>query len=138
MAAVCAMVCVVSPHAAKGNSGVLGRWLTDDGSGVVEIAPCGGALCGKLVSVRDPKAPDRDVNNPDREKRRRPLVGIAILTGLVRSDEGWAGGRAYDPKTGLTYRAQIGLTKDGKLDVTGCVLFLCRTRHWTRFMEKHG
>lgn len=138
MAAVCALASVLSPHAAMANSGVLGRWLTDDGSGVVEIAPCNGALCGKLVLVRDPKAPNRDINNPDLDKRRRPLVGITILTGLMRSTDGWSGGHAYDPKTGRTYRTQIGLTKDGGLDVTGCVLFLCRTRHWTRFMEKNG
>jgi uncharacterized protein (DUF2147 family) len=119
-------------------SGVLGRWLTDDGSGVVEIAPCDGALCGKLVSVRDPKAPDRDINNPDPDKRHRPLVGIAILTGLTRSADGWSGGHAYDPKAGRTYRAEISLARDGRLDVTGCVLFLCRTRHWTRLTEKNG
>lgn len=126
------------PQAAAAQTGVLGRWLTDDGAGVVEIAACGSALCGRLVAVLAPKAPDHDINNPDRARRGRPLLGLAILSGLVRGNDGWSGGQAYDPKAGRSYRASIRLARDGRLDVTGCLLFLCRTRHWTRFVEKRG
>lgn len=138
MAAACALAAFGVPSAARAEASVLGNWLTDDGSGVVKIAPCGGALCGKLVAVLDTKAPAHDINNPDPEQRNRPLVGIAILTGLVRGDDGWNGGRAYDPKAGRSYRAAIRLAGDGRLDVTGCLLFFCRTRHWTRITEKSG
>ncbi|KHK90310.1 DUF2147 domain-containing protein [Novosphingobium malaysiense] len=138
MAAACALACMGVSQTARAQSGVLGRWLTDDGAGVVKIESCGRTLCGKLVSVRDPKAPDRDINNPDPDKRQRPLVGISILTGLVRDDDGWGDGRVYDPKAGRSYRASISLAEDGRLDVTGCVLFLCRTKHWTRLEEKSG
>lgn len=117
---------------------VLGRWLTDDKAGVVEIAPCGNALCGKLAAVLDPKAPTQDINNPDPALKGRPLAGIAILTGLTRDGAGWSGGEAYDPKTGHTYRASIRVAEDGRLDVTGCVLLICRTRHWTRSMEENS
>lgn len=132
MTAACAFAMFGAWPMARAETGVLGRWLTDDGSGMVEIGPCGNALCGRLVSVLDPRAPDRDVNNPDPAQRRRPLLGVAVLTGLVRDRDGWGGGRAYDPKAGRSYRARIDLAADGRLDVTGCLFILCRTRHWTR------
>lgn len=131
------------PHSAqtqppRNGPEVLGRWFTDDRAGIVEIAPCANALCGRLVAVLDPKAPSLDINNPDPARRSRALVGIAILTGLTRDAKGWSGGHAYDPKTGHTYRASIRLADDGRLDVTGCVLLICRTRHWTRSIEENS
>lgn len=136
MAVAGTLATCAAPQMAAAQTGVYGRWLTDDGAGVVEVAPCGSVLCGKLVAVLDPKAPGRDVNNPDPARRGLPLVGVAVLTGLARRADGWGGGQAYDPKAGRTYRAAIRLGRDGRLDVTGCLLFLCRTRHWTRFREK--
>ncbi|WP_395396818.1 DUF2147 domain-containing protein [Novosphingobium sp. BL-8A] len=127
-----------APNAKPNATDVQGRWLTDDKAGVVEIAPCGNALCGTLAAVLNPKAPAQDVNNPDPARRGRALVGIAILTGLMREANGWGGGEAYDPKTGHTYRASIRLGQGGRLDVTGCVLLICRTRHWTRSMEENS
>lgn len=138
MATACALTISGFPQTVAAQTGVYGRWLTDDGAGVVDIAPCGNALCGKLVSVLDPKAPDHDINNPDPARRTRPLVGVSVLAGLVRSSDGWSNGQAYDPKAGRTYRAAINLARDGRLNVTGCLLFICRTRHWTRFKERHG
>lgn len=116
----------------QAHGGVTGRWLTDDRSGVVEVAPCGTAMCGRLVSVLDPKAPARDVNNPDPKLRQRPLLGIAVLSGLTHEGASWSGGHAYDPKAGRSYRAEIRPAADGGLDVTGCLFVICRTRHWTR------
>ncbi|QZP09809.1 DUF2147 domain-containing protein [Caenibius sp. WL] len=135
MASACALAISCFPQVVAARTSVYGRWLTDDRAGVVEINSCGNALCGKLVAVLDPKAPDRDINNPDPARRSRPLVGVAILTGLVRDTDGWSHGQAYDPKAGRTYRAAIRLVRDDRLDVTGCILFICRTRHWTRFKE---
>ncbi|WP_404479564.1 DUF2147 domain-containing protein [Novosphingobium sp. BL-52-GroH] len=136
MVMACILVVGLGIASTQAQASVLGRWLTDDGSGVVELAPCGPALCGRLVAVRDPKAPSHDVNNPDRALRGRMLVGIPILSGLVRDSgkdgAGWSGGQAYDPKAGRTYRASIRLGTADRLDVTGCLFLFCRTRHWTR------
>lgn len=132
MAAACAFATLAGGQDARAEPSVLGRWLTDDGAGVVDLAPCGAALCGRLVAVLDPQAPARDINNPDPRLRGRPLVGIAVLTGLVRDRFGWSGGRAYDPKAGRSYRARIRSAADGGLEVTGCLFLICRTRHWSR------
>jgi uncharacterized protein (DUF2147 family) len=107
-----------------------GLWLTDDRSGVIRIGPCGRQLCGWLTRViaSGPNVPTRDLRNPDPRLRGRPLAGLPILTGFNAAG---AGGRAYDPKSGRSYRATLALNADGSLNVTGCVMFICRTRRWT-------
>ena len=118
-------------------SGVEGSWLTDDRKGVVRIAPCGAQLCGRIAQVldRSPGVPIVDVNNTDPRLRSRPIIGLPTLTGFTRAGAGWSGGQAYDPKSGRSYRASLQLNPDGSLKVTGCVLFVCRSRRWTRMRQ---
>jgi uncharacterized protein (DUF2147 family) len=106
-----------------------GDWLTADRSAVVRIGACGTSVCGRIVRVLASGAPSSDVNNPDRALRSRPLAGVAVLSGFTSSG---SGGRAYDPKTGRSYRASLRLNADGTLRVTGCVAFVCRSQVWTR------
>jgi uncharacterized protein (DUF2147 family) len=117
--------------AAAAAAPIEGLWLTNDGKGVVRIGPCGRQYCGWLARVLDrgPNAPSRDLRNPDPRLRGRPLVGLPILTGFTAAG---AGGRAYDPKSGRSYRATLSPNADGSLNVTGCVMFICRTQRWTR------
>jgi uncharacterized protein (DUF2147 family) len=114
---------------------VEGRWLTDDREGVVSIVACGTQLCGRIVEVldREPGVPSTDVNNPDLRLRRRPLVGLLTLWGFRHDGDTWDGGRAYDPKSGKSYRSSLTVERDGTLRVTGCVLFVCESRYWTRY-----
>jgi uncharacterized protein (DUF2147 family) len=113
---------------------VQGRWLTDDGKGIVSIVRCGAQICGHIAEVLDkrPTVPKTDVNNPDPHLRNRPILGLTTLSGFTGSGTAWRGGRAYDPKTGRSYRASLNLNPDGSLKLTGCLLFICQSRRWTR------
>ena len=111
---------------------IMGDWLTDDRSAIIRVAPCGDKLCGTIARVLDPAAPRNDANNPDKAKRSRPLIGVAVLSGFSRSGSGWDNGTAYDPKAGKSYKSRLALSGLHGLDVTGCLLFLCRTKHWRR------
>ncbi|WP_336952985.1 DUF2147 domain-containing protein [Sphingobium aromaticivastans] len=113
---------------------IAGLWLTDDHKGVVRIEPCGPYLCGRVARIldRDPAVPRTDVNNPDSRLRNRPILGLTTLWGFSRAGQVWRGGRAYDPQTGKSYRSTLQLDADGSLKVTGCVLFICQSRRWTR------
>ncbi|MGN6820590.1 MAG: DUF2147 domain-containing protein [Sphingomonas sp.] len=111
---------------------IAGRWLTADGGAVVAIGDCGGALCGRIAKVikGPPTGPWVDARNPDPKLKNRPLVGLAILTGMTASGDGWKGS-IYDPKTGKTYRAVVA--RDGaNLKVQGCIAIFCQTMTWTR------
>jgi uncharacterized protein (DUF2147 family) len=111
-----------------------GLWLTDDRKGIVRIEACGAHLCGRIARVldTDPGVPKTDIKNPDRNLRNRPILGLTTLWGFTRSGSVWTGGRAYDPKTGNSYRSTLQLNPDGSLKVSGCVLFICQSRRWTR------
>ena len=109
--------------------GLNGDWVTSDRTAVVRVGACGGAVCGRIVRILAAGVPRNDVNNPDRAQRSRPLVGVAVLSGFTADG---SGGRAYDPKSGRSYRASLRLNGDGTLRVTGCVAFVCRSQTWTR------
>jgi uncharacterized protein (DUF2147 family) len=111
---------------------IVGHWLTDDRAAIVRIERCGRKLCGWIERVLDPKAPKNDIKNPDPQRRTRPLVGARILSNFIGAGSVWKDGRGYDPKVGKSYRSQLRLLGSGKLKVTGCVSFLCRSRYWTR------
>lgn len=113
---------------------VSGLWLTDDRKGLVRIEPCGPHVCGRIARVLDngPAVPRTDINNPDKSLRDRPLTGLVTLWGFSRAGPVWKGGRAYDPKSGKSYRSTLELNPDGSLKLTGCVLFICESRRWTR------
>ena len=110
-------------------SGFSGDWITADRSAVVRIGPCGASLCGRIARVLARGAPTTDVNNPNRALRRRPLVGVNVLSGFTPAG---TGGRAYNPQNGRSYRATLRLNADGTLRVTGCVTVICRSQTWTR------
>jgi len=113
---------------------VTGDWVNQDRSALVRVAPCGQQLCGTVVRVlaRGPNVPTTDVHNADPRLRSQPLVGLRVLSGFTRSGARWSGGRAYDPKSGKSYRSTLALNPDGTLKVTGCVLFICLSQTWTR------
>jgi uncharacterized protein (DUF2147 family) len=111
----------------------VGRWLTQGDQAIVEIAPCGPALCGAVHKVLkvDPKAPKTDINNPDTRLRHRSVSSIRILTGFVPDRSRWKG-QVYDPRSGRTYKSFLEVLPDGALAVTGCVWKLCQSQSWRR------
>ena len=125
------LLLAASPSAAWAEP-VTGRWLTDAKDAVVLVDNCGQKMCGKIERVLDPKLPTRDINNPDTSQRSRPIIGTMVLRDFVGSGGSWKGGQAYDPKTGKSYKSKMQLLANGKLKVSGCILFLCEDRYWTR------
>lgn len=110
---------------------VTGKWLTADGAALVEIAPCGGALCGQVIRVlkREPGTPTMDVNNPVATLRHRAIEGLTILSGFAHDGSLWRG-RIYDPRSGKTYASKVSRNTNGTLKVQGCIAFLCQTQTW--------
>lgn len=112
---------------------VTGTWLTDAKDGIIEIAPCGAKLCGRLAKMLvAPKGAPTDRNNPEPSLRDRPLVGLAVLSGFGPDGDVWRG-TGYDPKVGKSYATTLQRTGPNTLKVRGCVMgFLCRSAIWTR------
>lgn len=114
---------------------ITGIWATGSEGGRVEIYRCGAALCGRVVAaarLRD--NPDlRDVRNSDAKLRQRRIKGLVVLKGFTGGPVEWKGGPVYDPETGDgAARGYLKLLPNGKLELKGCVAFICRTKIWTR------
>lgn len=112
-----------------------GIWATGSEGGRVEIYRCGAALCGKVVDAARLRGnPDlRDVRNSDAKLRQRRIKGLVVLKGFTGGPVEWKGGPVYDPETGDgASRGYLKLLANGKLELKGCVAFICRTKIWTK------
>ena len=103
----------------------------------IKVTDCGGKLCGTIVGLKEPISkidgkPKVDRENPDASKRKRPLIGLAVLIGMKPSGEGQWQGAIYNPDDGNTYSASIKLDGD-KMKVKGCVIgILCKSNSFVR------
>ena len=119
--------------AAFSSAPITGRWVTQSKDAVVEIAPCGTSICGKIAKflVTPPQgAGQKDIHNPDKTLRSRTILGINILSGFKAEGNEWKG-QIYDPKSGKTYRSIVYKGKSGNLVVKGCIGPFCQAQTWT-------
>ena len=88
-----ALVLLALPAIAAATTPVTGRWKTEDGKAIVTIAPCGKAICGHVTRIlaAAPKGPLTDIYNPDPALRKRPILGLPILTGFTADGDAWKG-----------------------------------------------
>lgn len=127
------LLSLVGTAPANAAAPVSGLWLTTEKDSIVEIAPCGDALCGRITRILSPtpQGPPRDSNNPNPALRNRPILGLAILTGFRDAGKTWQGS-IYDPRAGKTYKSFLTLLANGTLQVKGCIGPFCKTMPWTR------
>ncbi len=123
-----------------------GRWLTQEGRAIVEIAPCkDGAKthCGRILWVKDPINPEtgkprRDKNNPDASLQNRPIIGLQSLWNIVPNVEGAWNAVSYDPRNGEEHEITMTPNTDvSKIVLKGCGLggLICRSQTWTKAPE---
>lgn len=105
---------------------IVGVWYSPVKEGNVQIFKNGNNYYGKLTylkhAVDHDGKPVLDVNNPDKEKRKRPLVGILLLKEITFNDKKnkWKGKLYdYDGEKGNTYDSYLTITKNGSLNIKG-------------------
>jgi uncharacterized protein (DUF2147 family) len=135
--AIAVAALVAAGPAAAAPDPAFGQWLNGDGMGKVALGPCAGQpqlACGAITWLKDPIGrPTRDVHNPDKALRSRPLVGLVVIRGMKNAGPGrWTGGKLYDPESGKTYDGKLTALSTDRLQVKGCVLFVCDGQVWTR------
>lgn len=113
----------------------MGTWSM--GKVTVKVVDCGGNICANIVALKEPISkidgkPKVDRENPDPSKRTRPLIGLAVISGMKPAGEGKWTGTIYNADDGKTYSATLRI--DGAtLKVQGCVLgVLCKTNNFVR------
>ena len=127
------------PTAQNNADDIIGIWLTGGKEPAkIQIYKSGEKFYGKIIWLKNPTEngkPRMDGNNPDKEKRSNPIIGLMMLTGFkFDGDDEWKGGDIYDPESGKTYSSYMYLTNMNTLKVRGYVgiSLLGRTETWTR------
>lgn len=137
---------IIIPAGATANDGILGKWTTAEGKSHVVISKCSAGLCGKVVWLKEPNFPADDKKgmagktkidreNPDSKLRKKPIIGLQILSGFKTSNGNvWEDGTVYDPENGKTYKSKMTLVDPKTLKVRGFIGFswIGRTSVWTR------
>lgn len=105
---------------------VVGTWKTqpgDDGNYAhVDIKTCGAKICGVLG-----KGYDSAGNTID-----SPNIGKPMIWDMKANGGGqYSGGKIWAPDRDKTYNSKMTLNGD-MLEVSGCVLGICRSQSWTR------
>lgn len=121
--------------AGAGADGAIGRWKTETRNGIVEVAPCGASICGRLVGSDGLKANPNllDSENSDPKLRTRKLLGVQLLGGFTRTADAWTGGWVYKADDGKTYKGTVTPIDADHLQVKGCIVWpLCKSQTWTR------
>jgi uncharacterized protein (DUF2147 family) len=110
---------------------------TGQPDGLVRIVEINGEYIGTVVAVFSPPAPDSHTLRElcQGELKDKPVVGMIILRGVRRSQDGYSTGQILDPDEGEVYKCRIALFDSGhKLDVRGYIgipLF-GRSQTWVR------
>lgn len=98
---------------------LVGTWRTakdDNGNyGLIQVAPCGSKLCGKLVKSFDSSG--KAISSEH--------TGRNIISETVPSGNGQYKGKVYSPDRDKTYNSKLVLSGN-TLKVSGCVLGICR------------
>jgi len=115
---------------------IVGRWQTiDDETGkpksIVEIYQQDGKFYGKVLDLL--LKPDNTLcEKCEGELKDKPVVGMQILSGMIKKEAEYVDGTILDPSKGTVYRCKMWLDGDDKLQVRGYITFLYRTQTWHR------
>ncbi len=115
-----------------------GVWVLSDGRVTVRVHKCGSTLCGNIAALKEPISkidgkPKVDRENPAPALRKRPLIGLAVMTGMKSGGAGTWTGKIYNPDDGKTYPASLTLDGRNNMKVKACVVgVLCKTNKFVR------
>ena len=117
----------------------VGRWKTIDGDtgqakSIVEISQnADGSLSGRIVELLNPSRPNPTCDKCKDDRKNKPITGMEIIRGMRRDGEDYAGGTILKPDEGKVYKSKMELVEGGrKLEVSGCVAFICKSQVWER------
>lgn len=99
-----------------------GRWRVADGTAIIKVYPCGGAVCGAVAAAPPPQPGEKSA------------VGVKILIGLRPDSEGFSG-KIYNLDNGQYYDGSLLPGADADhLKIRGCVAGggLCGGETWRR------
>ena len=144
--AIAAALLLAFPVHSQNPDGIVGKWWNQEKDAQIEIYPCNGKYCGKIIWLQEPNYPVNDSKgmggkpkvdreNPDPSQRERSILGMNLVWGFSFSGGNlWEGGFIYDPRDGKTYKCKMTLAMPDHLKVRGFIgiSLIGKTNDWSR------
>jgi uncharacterized protein (DUF2147 family) len=132
-------VCFISTSFAQTKDDIIGKWISEHGSGKIDIYKEGNEYAGKLIWLKEPLNDEgkakTDAHNPSTDLQSRPVLGLEILKNFTFNGDGeFTEGTVYDPKSGKTYNCKMTLKSKDKLEIRGYmgISLIGKSETWTR------
>ena len=116
-----------------------GRWKTIDSDtgkpkSIVEITrAANGTLSGRIIELLNPSKPNPVCDKCKDDRKNKPIKGMEIVRGMKKDGAAYAGGTILRPADGKVFKSKMQLIEGGKkLEVSGCVAFICKEQIWIR------
>ena len=141
-----ALLTTATPLFAADGDAIVGVWNNQEKDAKIKLFRRGERYCGKIVQLKVPVypagatdgvpgTPKLDLNNPDPQRRKLPILGLEIVREFCYAgDSKFVDGEVYDPNNGKTYSGKITLVSQNQLDLRGFIgiSLFGRTTTWTR------
>ena len=118
------------------NASPAGRWKTyDEETGkprlIVDVYEAkGGTIAARVVDTLF--APNATCTACTGAAKNKPIKDMVIVWGLKPGGAEYSGGTVLKLANGKTYKSKAELLSPNKLQVSGCVGFMCKHQEWTR------
>lgn len=117
----------------------VGKWKTIDdetkqAKSIIEVYEQNGKIYGKILeSLKAGGAKGEVCDKCEGADKGKPIIGLVIVKGLKLDGDQYEGGTITDPTKGKTYKCKMKVIEGGKkLQVSGCISFLCRKQIWLK------
>jgi uncharacterized protein (DUF2147 family) len=107
---------------------IAGNWTNPKHSVTVRIAPCGPALCGRVISAT-PEARDKAA-----AAGTPRLIGTELMSDLRPIGDGIWSGSMFVPDQNVRAQGEVRMIGPRTIEVEGCAMggMLCKSQRWTR------
>ncbi len=133
---------LITGKAQEEQNAIVGKWMYEKKNLVVDVYKENDDFKARIVWFHDTKdtltpiEDWRDIKNPDKHLRSRPILGMDVLSGLEydADEHRWVNGRIYDSSSGKTWDATVKLSNDETMEVRGYYIFrfIGKTMKFTR------
>ena len=76
----------------------------------------------------------KDINNDNKNSRKKPLIGMLIIKGLEYDSEEkeWINGKMYGPEKGMTFNLKVTEIRKNEIEVVGSKYLFWHTLTWKK------
>lgn len=123
---------------AKGDD-ILGKWINEDDNARFEIyKTTPNTYAAKIIWLAEPKNDkglDKvDKNNPDKNLRTRPIIGLIIFSEIsfYYKNHSWVT-KMYNPEKGIVAEGKITMPSVNELNISASKYLITITKKWKRY-----